>query len=305
MAIVLPSGEKRIDEDRRRRGGSSARAARRRTFQIDDVAAQAGRGERASRPELKSRSCSVPCVARVADRSARAQLVDAQHRRRRPRSRRGGRPARRRRRTRHVPRPVRGSRTIFRVATFQTTVSGAVARRCDEPSVVAEGERVDDAERPAQLADDGLVARAPERHAVRRRRRREERAVGAHGDGRRRVLPPARRAPCAAAATRDRSGTACRAGGRRARPRRSRCRRSSPSTACAPSALKTGRSPPPAWPVERLAQRRASDVPDVDAAVVGRRREELAVGAEREREHLARRAAGHRPPCTCAQVDEL
>ena len=177
-----------------------------------------------------------------------------------------------------------------------------VARDREQAAVVAERERDDVAERAAQLAEDGLVAVAPQRHAARRRRGREQPAVGAHRHGRRGVR---RRLVAAFAADRD--------GVEAERPAEASFSEHVPDDLapvaragdeCRPVGAEERGDGRARVPGEALAQPSGRDVPDADAAVVGARREHLAVAAERQSEHAARRATRRRPDAARTEVEE-
>ena len=182
-------------------------------------------------------------------------------------------------------------RTIFRVATSQTTVCRLPVPATDSPSWLQASDSTPPT-RAAELAEDGEIARPPERHPVGSGGRDKERAVGAHRDcaGRvcRRVHTDARRgdgvetkrapeAPLAAHVPREDAAVA-RGGVER-------------------GAVGTEDEPARGARVslERLAQACRRHIPDVDAAVVRCGREHPPVGGEREREHAA--AGAPEQPC--------
>ena len=274
----------------RSRGGSCARARAARVPDCD-VSSEARRRD-AVPSGLKSRSWSVPAPPAFPTSLPGAQVVDRAGCRRRRRSRRAGRPG-----ENVTPAPPRGRRAEephdFRVATFQTTGGALPVAATRRPSWLNASEsRWPNGPRSSPST---AWSRARQRvTADRRRRGHEERAVGADGDGSRRVVRRRVCAPSPAAGT-GRSGTAARAAALRARPRRSRCRRSSRCTASCRRGLKTGPAAGSRVSHKRLAQRRVGHVPDADAAVVRGRREHLAVGAEGEREHAPRRPSAPSP----------
>ncbi len=178
-----------------------------------------------------------------------------------------------------------------------------VARRREQPPVVAERERDDGAERAAQVGEDGLVAEAPERYAARRGRGREEHSVRADRDGRRRV-----RRGCVLAFAADRirveaewpaePALAEQVPGDHAAVARTR-------DECVPVRAEERRECDACVADEPFAQPSGRDVPDADAPVVGACSEHLAVAAERETEHAAGRATLRRADSACPEVDEL
>ena len=192
-------------------------------------------------------------------------------------------------------------RTIRRDATSHTTTRCAFPVAASRSPVVAERERVDAGRSSVELGEHCLVSRAPERHPS-RPRGGEERAVGAHGHRRRRALrghvravaggrdgvEPERAAepPVAADVPDDHAPVArCRVerGAVRAEQRASRAA---------------------GMTVEPLAQRSCRHVPDLDRAAVRRRRQHLAVRAERGRVDAPGRPARHRAAGTGSEVDE-